>query len=161
MANDNGSDGARWRLLARRMAAGAIDALVLTPPALLVLYLAAGEIALSGPGLIGLALVDWLYRAGMEASALQATPGKRLLRLQVGDAEGARLGLGRASLRTLPFWGGCLLALAAIEGDAGWLIAAWLAAPVCLLAALAGPQPRGLHDLLAGAVVGHAARTGR
>ena len=45
--------------------------------------------------------IPWLYSAGFEASAARATPGKRQARLVVSDAQGARIGFGRASLRFL------------------------------------------------------------
>ncbi len=42
---------------------------------------------------------QWLYFALFEASALQATPGKRALGLKVVDESGHRIGFGRASGR--------------------------------------------------------------
>lgn len=44
-------------------------------------------------------LAGWLYFAAMESSALQATPGKKLLGLQVADPQGNRIGFWRASVR--------------------------------------------------------------
>lgn len=44
-------------------------------------------------------LVVWLYFAGLEASRLQATPGKRLLGLRVTDLAGRRASIIRTSFR--------------------------------------------------------------
>lgn len=46
-------------------------------------------------------LVGWIYFAAMESSALQATFGKKLLSMKVADAEGNRVGFGKASYRYL------------------------------------------------------------
>jgi len=51
-------------------------------------------------GVIGIILVvSWLYFALSESSSWQATPGKKILNLQVTDTEGQRLSFGRASGR--------------------------------------------------------------
>ena len=42
----------------------------------------------------------WAYWALFESSALQATPGKRYLKIRVADDMGARMGLKRATLRS-------------------------------------------------------------
>jgi len=44
-------------------------------------------------------LIGWLYFAGMESSANQATLGKRAMGLQVTDLEGDRIGFGKATGR--------------------------------------------------------------
>ena len=44
-------------------------------------------------------VIGWLYYAGMESSANQATLGKRALGLQVTDLSGNRIGFGRATGR--------------------------------------------------------------
>lgn len=46
-------------------------------------------------------LIFWLYSAGYESSAAQATPGKKASRIVVGDVHGRRLSFARASLRCL------------------------------------------------------------
>jgi len=46
-------------------------------------------------------VVEWLYFAGMESSALQATVGKMALGIRVTDLEGERIGFGRATCRLL------------------------------------------------------------
>jgi uncharacterized RDD family membrane protein YckC len=51
-------------------------------------------------GFVGIILVvSWLYYALSESSSWQATPGKKLLNLQVTDMDGRRVSFGRASGR--------------------------------------------------------------
>ena len=73
-----------------------------------------------------------LYFIGFEASAWQATPGKRWLGLKVVDLHGARIGWARASAR---FLAGTLSWLSLNLGHA---LAGWRA------------DGRALHDLIAG-----------
>jgi uncharacterized RDD family membrane protein YckC len=73
-----------------------------------------------------------LYFIGFEASAWQATPGKRWLGLKVVDLRGAPIGWGRASAR---FLAGTLSWLTLNLGHA---LAGWRA------------DGRALHDLIAG-----------
>ena len=76
-----------------------------------------------------------LYFIGFEASRWQATPGKRLLGLQVQSEQGGRLELARTALR---FFAGSLSWLSLNLGHA---LAGWR------------KDGRALHDLLAGARV--------
>lgn len=78
---------------------------------------------------IGLAA---LYFIGFEASAWQATPGKRLLGIRVSDLDGHRISVGQSSARFL-------------AGSVSWL-------SMNLGHALAGwrADGRALHDLIAG-----------
>ncbi|MBI5172140.1 MAG: RDD family protein [Candidatus Melainabacteria bacterium] len=46
-----------------------------------------------------LALFSWLYRAGLQASPMQATPGEFLFGLKITTKEGKRLSLKQATLR--------------------------------------------------------------
>jgi uncharacterized RDD family membrane protein YckC len=46
-------------------------------------------------------VVEWLYFAGLESSALQATVGKLALGIRVTDLQGERIGFGRATGRLL------------------------------------------------------------
>lgn len=46
-----------------------------------------------------LSLFSWLYRAGLQASPMQATPGEFLLGLKITTKEGKRLSLKQATLR--------------------------------------------------------------
>ncbi len=85
---------------------------------------------LLGLGLSVLALAAWFI--GFEASPWQATPGKRVLHLQVQDKAGGHVSLGRAALRFVgaaPSW--LLLHL-------GHAFAMWR------------EDGRALHDLIAG-----------
>lgn len=78
------------------------------------------------------ALLALAWFAGFEASARQATPGKRALGLRVVDARGGRIGPGRAALRHL----------------AGTL--SWLSLNLGHLLAALPPRRQALHDRLAG-----------
>ena len=78
------------------------------------------------------AITAGLYFIGFEASAWQATPGKRWLGLKVVDLHGTRIGWGRASAR---FLAGTLSWLTLNLGHA---LAGWRA------------DGRALHDLVAG-----------
>lgn len=80
-------------------------------------------------------VVLWLYFALCESSALQATPGKLALGLQVTDEYGQRIGFGRATGR---YFGKYISAL--ILGI-GFLLAGWTA------------RKQALHDLMAGCCV--------
>lgn len=53
----------------------------------------------SAVGLPVIVAMLWLYSAGFESSAAQATPGKKQARIVVTDAQGARISFVRASLR--------------------------------------------------------------
>jgi len=75
-------------------------------------------------------MAGWLYWAGLESSAWQATPGKRALGLQVTDLDGRRVSLARASGRHF-----------------GKLIIVG-----CILAAFT-PRKQALHDILAKCLV--------
>ncbi len=50
-------------------------------------------------GFLFLFLIMWLYYAAFEASAWQATPGKRVMKLYVTDLSGHPVTFGRASVR--------------------------------------------------------------
>jgi uncharacterized RDD family membrane protein YckC len=75
-------------------------------------------------------MAGWLYWAGLESSAWQATLGKRALGLQVTDLAGRRISLARASGRHF-----------------GKLIIVG-----CILAAFT-PRKQALHDILAKCLV--------
>jgi uncharacterized RDD family membrane protein YckC len=79
--------------------------------------------------------VVWLYFAAMEASALRATLGKRVVGVRVTTLDGRRIGFGRATARLLAK----LLSLA----------------PLGLGFVLAGVDARkqALHDKVAGTLV--------
>jgi uncharacterized RDD family membrane protein YckC len=83
-----------------------------------------------------IAVVAMVYFVAFEASAWQATPGKRLLGLRVEGTDGARLSWSRALARHV----------------AG--VASWLTLNIGHLLVALRPDRRALHDLLAGTCVG-------
>lgn len=117
-----------------RIVAGIIDIVLayLAAVVAMVVFSPMGSMAVM---LVGIA-VPWLYSAWCEASAAQATPGKKLARLAVTDAYGGRLGFGRASLR--------FIGKLAIVASCG----------LGLLLALFIRDRRALDDLIAGTRVG-------
>jgi uncharacterized RDD family membrane protein YckC len=80
-------------------------------------------------------IVQWLYFALQEASVHQATLGKRLLGLRVTDAQGNRIGFGRATGR---YFGKILSGLIFYIG---FMMAGWT------------PRKQALHDMLADTLV--------
>lgn len=50
-------------------------------------------------GMLGFLILQWLYFAGMESSARQATFGKSVMSLRVTNSEGRRVSFGHASGR--------------------------------------------------------------
>lgn len=80
-------------------------------------------------------LVMWIYWAGMESSAQQATLGKRVMNIRVTREDGGRLTFWQASLRFF----GKLLSGAILY--IGFIMAAFT------------KKSQGLHDLIAGTVV--------
>jgi uncharacterized RDD family membrane protein YckC len=52
-------------------------------------------------GIVVVYLIVWIYFTFFEASAWQATPGKRILQIYVTDLGGRRLTLARAALRNI------------------------------------------------------------
>jgi uncharacterized RDD family membrane protein YckC len=52
-------------------------------------------------GFLVLLLLMWIYYAGFESSAWQATPGKKLFRLYVTDLSGRRITFSRASFHNI------------------------------------------------------------
>ncbi|GAN67557.1 RDD family protein [Acetobacter orleanensis] len=93
------------------------------------------------PGLL-LALVPALYFILFESSRFRATPGKRLCQLEVTTLDGARISIGRATLR--------------------FLIKALLSFPLLYIGVLMVAFTRrkqALHDLIAGTLVIRAENT--
>ncbi len=80
-------------------------------------------------------VIAWLYWTVFESSGWQATPGKRMLGLRVTDAEGNRIGFGRANAR---YWSKILSALILFIG---FLMVAFTR------------RKQGLHDLIASTLV--------
>ena len=52
-------------------------------------------------GFLVIYLMMWLYFTAFEASAWQATPGKRILKIYVTDADGRALTVSRAAIRNV------------------------------------------------------------
>ena len=80
----------------RRVAASLLDTLVLLIPSSALGYLIGGHL-----GLLAETLLWVVYRVAMESSPAQATLGKRWVGIKVTDAQGHRIGVGRALGRAL------------------------------------------------------------
>lgn len=137
----------------RRFAALFIDSLIVG----VAYYAAIIVMALAGFGLAGLSpdgdamgagllamlagvyilypVISGLYYVAFESSSLQATPGKMAVGIKVADADGRRLGRGRALGR----WASHLVCYFTLY--IGYLMAAFT------------ERKRGLHDLVAGTLV--------
>ena len=100
--------------------------------------------------LIGATLVAWAYKALLEASAMQATLGKRIIGLKVTDLDGRRISIATATIRTWPLW---LAPLAAAVGAQLVEAVFSLAAMFSYLAVAATRRKQGLHDIIAGCLV--------
>lgn len=173
------SPPARYAGLWPRLLAFALDYLILGGYLLLLLWVGVSLIGafpgfserISANPLLGqlvgftsLTLPVSLYFALSEASARQATWGKRRLQLQVSDTAGARLSLPRALLRTALKFVPWELAhtsiwqLSASSGEppplvmAGFILV-WVLVGANLLAVLLTPRRQALYDLLAGTQV--------
>lgn len=79
--------------------------------------------------------INWLYMAGFESSASQATPGKMAAGIKVTDLDGRRIGFGRATGR---YFGKILSAIILLIG--------FLMQPFT-------EKKQALHDILAGTLV--------
>lgn len=80
-------------------------------------------------------LVTWAYFAMMESSAWQGTVGKRIMGIRVTDMNGARISLGKATLR---------LAIKAFLS--GWFLIGYIMA-------FFTQRKQALHDLIAGTLI--------
>ena len=111
----------------------------------------------------------WVYFTWMESSSRKATLGKRLLQLEVADAFGARISIGRAVVRTLvklipwelTHLTLCLPTPIFYEGSEDRLRPGfWFAyglIGIYLAAALMTRRKQSVHDLAAGTYVVHVA----
>ncbi len=80
-------------------------------------------------------LFAWLYSAGFESSAQQATPGKMAAGIRVTDLNGQRISFGKATARYIcKFFSGLLFGI-------GYLMVAW------------DDKKQALHDKMAGTLV--------
>ena len=93
-------------------------------------------------------LGNWLYKAVLEASAMQGTLGKMAVGIVVTDLEGKRIDFGRATLRYALVWVANLLALVpALAGASGFAII------IDSLVVAFTPKKQALHDMIAGCLV--------
>jgi uncharacterized RDD family membrane protein YckC len=88
------------------------------------------------PAIFLIVIVEWLYFAGMESSARQATLGKSLMSLRVTDIEGQRISFGHATGRFLAKFIDRFIPFAI-----GFIMAAFT------------EKKQALHDLIAGTLV--------
>lgn len=124
----------------RRLAAAAIDGLILVVPNLIASYGLPPDSPFTTPAIV---LIGCAYYAGFHASRAQATPGKRAFGIKVTDLQGERIGLGRAIGRYFATW------LSTLTFLVGFVIAAFTR------------RRQALHDLIARTlVVNRAASTG-
>ncbi len=84
---------------------------------------------------IGGLILSWLYFAGFESSAMQGTPGKKIMGIIVTDTDGDRITFGMATGRFLG------KGISAIILGIGYLIAFFT------------PKKQALHDFIAGTIV--------
>jgi len=84
---------------------------------------------------IVITLINWIYYAGMESSAGQATLGKKTVGIKVTDLHGERISFGRATGRYFSKF------LSAIILCIGFLMVAF------------SPRKQGLHDRIADTLV--------
>jgi len=87
-------------------------------------------------GMIFFVLLQWLYFAGLESSARQATIGKSVMSLRVTNLEGSRLSFGHATGRFFAKIVSGMVPLAI-----GYIMAAFT------------ERKQALHDLIAGTLV--------
>lgn len=115
-----------------RFSAFVIDTLVLVPIAAIF-----GVVSEESYGIASLlnVVIGWLYGALFESGKWQATPGKKVLGLQVTDLNGQRISFGRATGRHFAKWiTGCTLGI-------GYLMIIWT------------ERKQALHDKIAGTLV--------
>jgi len=141
----------RYSSIPARLAAAAIDVLILGLAVGLVALQQAGELGeghLIGLLVLGSALAMF-YRMIFEGSRMQATPGKYLVGLKAVHADGRTMMFVGSALRSWPWW---------LTGALGALVPALMPAAgvLCTLALLPilwDERRRGLHDRMAGTVV--------
>jgi len=149
----------------RRVLAAIVDSLILLVPMIAVMYVfgildglfeSPDTRAPLPLGFVVFSLVvGWGYKALLESSAMQATPGKMALGLRVTDLEGGRLSLGTATLRSWPWWLGSVFQL--VEGILGMSSAlstiVSFAGLISVVVVAFTARKQGVHDLIAKALV--------
>jgi len=103
------------------------------------------QLAPLGSVLAGLLIL--FYKAMSESSHLGATPGKRVMKLEVTSTSGLPLGFWWAVLRSAPAWAPWLVPVPAIQ----WLVGI-LALSSCV-SVVKNERRQGWHDRLAAALV--------
>lgn len=101
------------------------------------------------------AALFFVYKTGFEASGMRATIGKLVMGLRVTNQQGNRLSIAAAAVRGWPLWApAALFVLDARYGFDGMLrVAAVMAALLACAAVAVTPRKRGIHDMMAGALV--------
>ena len=101
------------------------------------------------------AALFFVYKTGFEASGMRATIGKLVAGLRVTDQQGNRLSIPAAAVRSWPAWApaACLVLDARVGYDGLLLYAAGLATVLACAAVAFTPGKRGIHDMMAGALV--------
>jgi len=101
-----------------RVGSAVIDAVMLLVPMSLLFFLLPKEVreTLAVDGSVSMTfhttpviefafgVICWLYKALLESSTIQATIGKRTLKLIVTDLKGERISFGTAAFRSWPAW---------------------------------------------------------
>ena len=160
------------RPLSRRLAAYAVDVLILAAVLIPIAFLAQSLIGYqleTGVGvwlasLATISLPSWAYFVLFDASSSGATPGKRLLGLRVAAVDGSRMGAGSAFVRTaikLVPWELTHATMFALSPEIGafsgyqiaLLWAVYVILAVYLFVALRNAGERSVHDLVAGSAV--------
>jgi uncharacterized RDD family membrane protein YckC len=121
----------------RRLAAFWLDCfIVFIPMYYSILFIARNEMETAavwlGPASVAL---WWAYKAGLEASPLQATFGEMRMGIRICDMQGQRISLGRASGRFVI-----------------WFMTAFLMGLPYIVAAFT-PKRQAIHDLIASTLV--------
>ena len=101
------------------------------------------------------AALFFVYKTGFEASGMRATIGKLAMGLRVTNRHGARLSILAAAVRSWPAWLPAAFLVLDARFDANGMLLK-VAGPASLLACLVvavTPRKRGIHDLMAGALV--------
>lgn len=141
MSENNKSYAGFWK----RVIAHLIDAFIIAVPVTMVFGTVIPEVlktenvevtsvTVSMPQVIML-VASWVYFAGLESSAWQATVGKKMLGMQVTDTSGQRIDFIKATIRYLSKF------LSSFFFMIGFIMVAFTA------------KKQGLHDFIAGTVV--------
>ena len=92
-------------------------------------------------------LILWLYKTLLESSSIQATIGKRTLKLVVTDLNGERISFGKAAFRSWVVWLPWVASLPYVQ-----MIVFLVALIACLVVGFTSKK-QGLHDRMAKCLV--------